>query len=182
MEGFSDALLKLHFSLYEGYVKNVNELLATIRALIDQGKGGTAAFMALKRRLGWEFDGMVLHELYFENLGGTQSLAVTSPLYQKIVQDFGSFQRWKADFLATGLIRGIGWAILYQDPKDGRLINAWINEHDVGHLAGGRPILVMDVWEHAYITEYELDRAGYADAFFKNIHWNIVEGRLNAKK
>lgn len=179
MKGFPDELLSMHFKLYEGYVKNTNELLSSIDALIKQKRERSLSFMALKRRVGWEYDGMRLHELYFENLGGTGAISKNSLLHKKIVRDFGSYSKWQEDFVATGLIRGIGWVILYEDPIQGRLLNVWINEHDVGHLAGGNPLLVMDVWEHAYITVYGLDRAGYINSFLQNVDWRVVESRHN---
>src|SRR5689334_11909695 len=151
MPGFNDALLKMHFQLYQGYVKNTNLLMARMKELEQQDKDLSYDYGALKRRLGWEFDGMRLHELYFDNLGGSEPLDKSGELYQKLEKDFGSFDAWKKNFTAVGLMRGIGWAILYRDPVTGRLINTWINEHDLGHLAGGEPVVVMDVFEHAYI-------------------------------
>lgn len=177
MPGFSDALLKMHFQLYQGYVKNTNLLLNRFKELDAQNKEQTYDYGALKKRFGWEYDGMRLHELYFENLGGRELLDKSEPLYARIVKDFGSYENWKKSFIATGLIRGIGWIILYQDVQTGRLFNTWINEHDVGHLAGGNPLLVMDVFEHAYITQYGLDRAKYITAFFENIQWSKVVER-----
>jgi superoxide dismutase, Fe-Mn family len=177
MPGFSDQLLKMHFQLYQGYVKNSNLLLGTLKSMLTADKTQSYEYGALKRRLGWEFDGMRLHEFYFDNLGGKETIGVTSMFFQQLVKDFGSYEEWKKDFIATGLIRGIGWAILYKDPQTGRLINVWINEHDLGHLAGGIPLLIMDVFEHAYMPEYGLDRAKYIDAFFNNIDWKIVNKR-----
>jgi Fe-Mn family superoxide dismutase len=176
MPGFSDDLLQMHFKLYEGYVKNANELLAKL-----QGMNGTSSYEygALKRRLGWEFDGMRLHELYFGNLGGSDSIDKKCPLYEAMVEQFGSFEKWKKDFIATGTIRGIGWAMLYIDLEQDRLINVWINEHDVGHLVRAKPLLIMDVFEHAYMPQYGLDRAKYIDAFFSNIDWPVVVKRYN---
>lgn len=176
--GFSPTLLSNHFKLYQGYVNNVNTLLAEQRAMLAAGQQTTPAFAELKRRLGWEFNGMRLHELYFGNMGGTNALSTNSPLYQKIVREFGSFDNWKNDFMATGRMRGIGWVILYHDPAAGRLINMWINEHEANHPAGAIPLLVMDVFEHAFMTDYQLDRASYLDAFFKTINWPVVEQRL----
>lgn len=176
MPGFSDELLQLHFKLYQGYVTNTNALIGLIKGYVDNTQA--YQYQALKRRFGWEFDGMRLHELYFGNLGGKKGVDQGSTLYKAIERNFGSFENWKKDFIATGLMRGIGWSILYFDPVSGRLFNTWINEHDVGHLATGEPILVMDVWEHAYITQYGLDRAKYIDAFFKNIDWEVVTGRF----
>lgn len=178
MPGFSDQLLKMHFQLYQGYVKNTNLLLARLNELSTQGRY-ELDYGALKRRLGWEFDGMRLHEFYFDNLGGKEGIASSSPLYRRIIKDFGSFEQWKRDFIATGMIRGIGWSVLYLDPKSGRLMNTWINEHDLGHLAGGNPLLIMDVFEHAYMPQYGLDRQKYIEAFFENINWNAVYQRYS---
>lgn len=179
--GLEDELLKMHFKLYQGYVNNTNILSEKLQELNTTGKNRTPDYAGLKRMYGWEFDGMLLHEYYFGNLGGNKPLDTDSPLYAKMVQDFGSYDQWKADFIATGAIRGIGWAIAYIEPKEGRLINEWINEHDLGHIAGGTPILIMDVFEHAYITQFALDRAKYIDVFFNNIDWNVVADRYKAK-
>lgn len=179
VKGLDDSVLKMHFTLYEGYVKNTNNLLATIEGLAKSGQDRTAIYGALKRRVGWEMDGMLLHELYFSNLGGRGKLNPKLSLYKAIVQDFGSFEAWKKEFIATGLMRGIGWVILYCDPKNKKLHNIWIEEHDLGHLAGATPILIMDVWEHAYITQFGLDRAGYIDVFFNNIDWQQAQSRFS---
>ncbi len=175
--GLNEDLIKMHLKLYQGYVTNANMLLAKIRELDVHNENRTPVYAGLKRMLGWECDGMLLHEYYFETLGGSVVLEKENPLFVKIQADFGSFDAWKADFVATGLMRGIGWVITYVAPKDGRLMNVWINEHDVGHLAGGVPILVMDVFEHAYITQFGLDRAKYIDLFCNNIDWNMVAAR-----
>jgi len=172
-----DSLLKMHFKLYQGYVNNANYLIQEIGRLANSGKELTYEFGALKRRLGWEFDGMRLHELYFSNMGKKTSLSKNSPLYKSIVNYFGSYKNWENDFKATGKIRGIGWVILYFDPAQNRLINVWINEHDLGHLATGDIILVMDVWEHAYLTQFGLDRGEYIDAFFDSIDWDVANRR-----
>ncbi len=179
MPGFSDALLKLHFQLYQGYVKNANLLISRLKELELQDRDLTYDYGALKRRFGWEWDGMRLHEFYFDNLGGSDPLDKSAPLYQRISKDFGSFDAWKKSFTSTGMMRGIGWVILYRDPQTGRLFNVWINEHDLGHLAGGEPLLVMDVFEHAYITQYGLDRGKYLSAFLDNVDWAKVSKRYN---
>jgi Fe-Mn family superoxide dismutase len=178
MAGFSEALLKNHFTLYQGYVTNTNKVLDTLELMLKEGKAANPEFAELKRRLGWEFNGMRLHEYYFENLGGTASLDVDGRLGKKLAESFGSVDAWEKDFRATGAMRGIGWTVLYQDSADGRLINFWINEHDQGHPAGCMPILVMDVFEHAFMLDYGLKRADYIEAFFKNIDWKVVEARL----
>jgi Fe-Mn family superoxide dismutase len=173
MSGFSDELLQIHFKLYEGYVKNSNDLLEKLK-MIDPSSYECGA---LRRRFSWEFDGMRLHELYFENLGGKKKLEKTDPLYAALEAQFESFEKWKRDFMATGMIRGVGWAVLYYDLEQNKLLNVWINEHDTGHLAGGTPILVMDVFEHAYMIQYKLDKAKYLDAFFNNVDWETVSKR-----
>jgi len=178
MEGFSDTLLNNHFTLYQGYVTNTNKLLDTLAAMLKENKVGTPEYAELKRRLGFEFNGMRLHEYYFENLGGKGGLNKSGKLGKKLAEDFGSYQDWEKDFRATAAMRGIGWTILYQDNLTGRLINQWINEHETGHPAGCSPILVLDVFEHAFMIDYGLKRPDYIAAFFKNINWSAVEARL----
>ncbi len=178
MDGFSETLLKNHFTLYQGYVTNTNKLLELLSLMLKEGKAGTPEYAELKRRLGFEFDGMRLHEYYFENLGGKKPPEGSGRLAGKLAGDFGGYGDWEKDFRATGAMRGIGWTILYEDNLAGRLINQWINEHETGHLAGCQPILVMDVFEHAFMIDYGLKRVDYIDAFFRNINWEAVEGRL----
>jgi len=176
--GFSDTLLNNHFKLYQGYVKNTDLLLEKLNAMLSEGKDASPEYAELKRRFGWEFNGMRLHEYYFGNLGGKASPDEKSALYKKISEGFGSFELWKQDFISLGKMRGIGWVILYMDEQSQKLINVWINEHDGGHLSGAKPILVMDVFEHAYITDYQLERAKYIETFFNNINWKEVSQRL----
>ncbi|HEY4744356.1 MAG TPA: Fe-Mn family superoxide dismutase [Desulfuromonadaceae bacterium] len=178
MAGFSETLLKNHFTLYQGYVANTNKLLETLEVLVKEGKAATPEFAEMKRRLGWEFNGMRLHEIYFENLGGTAALDAGGKLAGKMAESFGSVGTWETDFRATGAMRGIGWVGLYLDPAAGRLINFWINEHDVAHPSGCTPLLIMDVFEHAFMLDYGLKRADYIEAFFKAIDWKAVEARL----
>jgi len=178
MDGFSETLLNNHFTLYQNYVKNTNLLLEKLEALAKDAKDRTPDYAELKRRLGFEWNGMRLHEHYFDNLGGGAGLDSNNAFYKRIVQDFGSFEDWKKDFISTGSMRGIGWVILYEDPSTGGLLNCWINEHEVNHLAGCTPILVMDVFEHAFVTDYGLNKAAYiVEAFFKNIKWDEVAKR-----
>jgi Fe-Mn family superoxide dismutase len=178
MEGFSDTLLKNHFTLYQGYVTNTNKVLDALDQMLKDGKTATPEFTELKRRLGWEFNGMRLHEYYFENLGGKGGIDKSGKLAQKLADSFGSYDAWEKDFKAVGAMRGIGWVALYQDDVSGRLVNFWINEHDVSHPAGCNLILIMDVFEHAFMIDYGLKRADYIEAFFKNINWKAAELRL----
>ena len=178
MPGFGETLLKNHFTLYQGYVTNTNKVLETLDQMLKEGKTAVPEFAELKRRLGWEFNGMRLHELYFENLGGKTPLDAGGKLARKMTEGFGSVQAWETEFKATGAMRGIGWAVLYEDGASGRLINFWINEHDTAHPAGCTPILIMDVFEHAFMLDYGLKRADYIEAFFKNVDWKAAEARL----
>jgi len=178
MHGFSETLLKNHFTLYQGYVTNTNKALDALAQMLKDDKAGTLEFAELKRRLGWEFNGMRLHEYYFENLGGKEGINKDGKLAGKLAEEFGSYELWEKEFRATGTMRGIGWVILYQDITSGRLINFWINEHDVSHPAGCNPLLIMDVFEHAFMVDYGLKKADYIAAFFKNIDWSVVETRL----
>lgn len=179
LEGFSDQLLKNHFTLYQGYVANTIKLDDILKQYLQSGKVATPEFAELRRRFGWEFNGMRLHEFYFENLvkGGSE-LDQKSKLFKKIVIDFGYWENWENDFRGTGAMRGIGWVILYYDSATNRLFNAWVNEHDVGHLSGALPILIMDVFEHAFMIDYGLKRADYINSFFKSINWAIVASRF----
>ncbi|MCS6817204.1 MAG: Fe-Mn family superoxide dismutase [Blastocatellia bacterium] len=178
--GFSDRLLKNHFALYQGYVANTNKLAEALSALSKEGKTGTPEYAELKRRFGWEFNGMRWHEYYFGNMvKGGRALERDSTLWKKLVEDFGSYENWERDFKATGTMRGIGWVVLALDPMANRTFNTWINEHDVGHLAGTIPLLVMDVFEHAYMVDYDLRRADYIEAFFKAIDWTVVARRFD---
>ena len=146
--------------------------------MLKEGKTATPEYAELKRRFGFEFNGMRLHEYYFENLGGKGTLNKSGKLAQLLPGAYGGYEDWEKDFRATATMRGIGWAILYQDNVTGWLINQWINEHETGHPAGCTPILVLDVFEHAFMIDYGLKRADYIDAFFKNINWDAVEARL----
>jgi len=177
MPGIGDRTLQNHIKLYQGYVTNVNLLLERTNQLLQEGKGDTPEFAELRRRLGFEFDGMRLHEYYFGNLKGDGKPDPGSALYKQLAQDFGSFDRWNADFVATGKMRGIGWAILYYDPQANRLLDVWITDHEIGHPAGLAPILVMDVWEHAYYLD-TTNRADYISAFMKNANWREAERRF----
>jgi Fe-Mn family superoxide dismutase len=178
MQGFSDTLLKNHFTLYQGYVTNTNKLMETLGQMLKEGKTGTPEFAELKRRFGWEFNGMRLHEYYFENLRRKAGLDKAGKLSKKISEDFGSYEAWEKEFKGVGAMRGIGWTVLYQDSLTGKLINFWINEHDAGHPAGCNPILILDVFEHAFMIDYGLKRADYIEAFFKNIDWKAAEERV----
>lgn len=184
LNGISNETLAMHFKLYEGYVTNTNLLNEKVADLIKGGNldpANVVIFSELKRRFGFEYNGMVLHEYYFENMKkqGTGDPNKDSAFYAAAERDFGSYEVWKADFVATGKMRGVGWAAVYQDPSNGAISNHWINLHETGNVAGYTPILIMDVWEHAFLKDYApADRPKYIDAFFENIDWDAVSARL----
>jgi len=179
--GFSDQILTDHFTLYEGYVKNTNTLLQATQKLAGEGKGAEPQFAEQRRRLSWEWNGMRLHELYFGNMTRQRREAPKSgDVAKRLSESFGSFDAWAKDFKATGAMRGIGWAAVQWDPVGRRVLDSWIDEHDRGEAAGCPILLVMDVFEHAFMRDYGLKRADYIEAFFAAIDWTVVEHRLEA--
>ena len=184
LTGISDRTLEMHFKLYEGYVKETNRLTERIAEFLSDGKVDQEempAYAELTRRLGFEYNGMILHELYFANLcpRGSAVPAARSALRRAVESAFGSWDIWKTDFSSIGKMRGVGWAVCSQNPQTGRLSNHWITLHETGNVAGFHPILVMDVWEHAFLLDYApAERGRYIEAFFANVDWGAAEGRL----
>src|SRR5262245_57348312 len=159
LRGISDRTLEMHLKLYEGYVKETNLLREQIDGFLRDGRVDQEempAYSELTRRLGFEYNGMVLHELYFDNLtpraGG--GAARDSAFAAAAVASFGSLAVWRTDFTSVGKMRGVGWAICNLDPRNGRLSNHWVTLHETGNVAGFVPLLVMDVWEHAFLLDY----------------------------
>jgi superoxide dismutase, Fe-Mn family len=184
LTGISDQTLDMHFKLYEGYVKETNRLTEKIAEFLQDGQvdqDEMPAYSELTRRLGFEYNGMVLHEYYFGNLtkqGGGEPPR-NFAFYKAVEASFGSYRLWKTDFVGVGKMRGVGWAICNQNPHNGRLSNHWITLHEVGNVAGFTPVLVMDVWEHAFLLDYKpAERPKYIDAFFSNVDWTAVEERV----
>jgi len=188
LNGISDRTLEIHFKLYEGYVKETNRLSEKIADFLKDGQvhqEDMPAYSELKRRLGFENNGMVLHEYYFGNLkkGGGGDPDKKSVFFEAVESSFGSYEVWKTDFMSVGKMRGVGWAICLQDTASGQLSNHWITLHEVGNVAGYEPVLVMDVWEHAFMLDYvPAERPRYIEAFFSNIDWTMVENRLTHKE
>ena len=186
LEGISDKTIDMHLSLYEGYVKATNALQGRIAEFLKDGHVDQEEFPAyseLTRRLGFEFNGMVLHEYYFENLTPKASSRPdsASAFLRQAEASFGTYERWKTDFASVGKMRGVGWAICFQDPATSRLSNHWVTLHEHGNVAGFRPVLVMDVWEHAFLLDYApSDRAQYITSFFANVNWRVVDRRVGS--
>ena len=186
LKGISDQTLEMHIKLYEGYVKATNDLTERIAAILADGKVDQEempAYSELTRRLGFEYNGMVLHEYYFSNMkkDGGSDAPRGSQFRSAVERSFPSYEIWKTDFVSVGKMRGVGWAIAYSDPANGQVSNHWIELHETGNIAGFVPLLVMDVWEHAFLLDYKpADRPKYIDAFLSNVDWNAVEHRCQA--
>jgi superoxide dismutase, Fe-Mn family len=181
LQGISDATLEMHFGLYEGYVKNTNLLNERLAEIREAGKavGADPSYAELVRRLGFEYNGMRLHELYFDNMSKRPTEIGNGRLYNALGEAYGGFDAWKKDFMAVGGMRGVGWAIAYCDTTNGQITNHWISDHENGNLAGFVPIVVLDVWEHAFIKDYKpAERGKYIEAFFANLDWKACEARV----
>lgn len=177
LEGISEKTIEEHLKLYSGYVKNTNTVLTKIDAYSESAETHTYALGEVQRRLSFEFDGMRNHEYYFAHLeSGLLTLGVNSKLKKAIEEEWGEFDKWLNRFKYIALTRGIGWAILYYDPQTKRFLNTWVDEHHLGQLVGLNPILVLDMWEHAYFTDYTPgEKKKYIEAFFANLNWQNVE-------
>lgn len=182
LDGISDAQLEEHLALYAGYVKQVNVLNEELAGMIGRGQASAKSpeFGDLTRHLGFEYNGMILHECYFSNLrpAADPKPSSGSGLAAALAESFGSVEQWQAAFQAIGAMRGVGWVILFQDLATDWLTNHWITLHQEGVPAGFKPLLVMDVWEHAFMRDYQAtERGKYIEAFFRNIAWRTVERR-----
>lgn len=176
INGLSENLLNNHFGLYQGYVKNTNLIMENLSGLNKD----SVEYAELRRRFGWEFNGMRLHELFFENITKEpQSIENYPDTFNKIQTDFGSVDSWKEDLRSICMMRGIGWAILYHDRWLDRFINVWIDEHNSGHLAGCRPLIVVDLFEHAYMLD-GIRKPDYISNIIEIIDWASADQRLKA--
>ena len=177
LTGFSDTMLTNHFTLYNGYVNNINTMLTKFETL-DQA---SMEMSELSRRFAWEYDGMKMHELYFGNMTKEKTeINKEGELYKKLISTYGSYEKWIEVLKAKGMMRGIGWVMLSVDTDNGELYTHWIREHEIGHMVGSKSLLIMDTWEHAYMTDYGLKKADYINMFINTIDWNVVESRYNA--
>lgn len=180
LRGLSARQIEAHLKLYAGYVKNTNAMLSLIDELKGDAEKNAIALAEIKRRFGFEFNGMRLHELYFEALGGDGTMNEAT-LRGALAEQWGSFDAWLAEFKAIGLMRGIGWALVTYDTKAKAFHNVWVSDHELGHLGGLPILLAMDVWEHAFLLDYvPAERGKYIQAFFDNLRWDTVDARFTA--
>ncbi|MCP4354960.1 MAG: superoxide dismutase [Proteobacteria bacterium] len=183
LNGVSNEQIDDHWVLYEGYVNQSNALSKELATLRKRGKGAVALYSDRRRRFGFEYSGMVLHELYFGNLKRGVSLNKKNDFVSDIKEQFGTFKDWQEDFINTGKTRSIGWAICYMDPETGNISNHFIQLHEEGNIPSFAPLLVVDVWEHAYMVDNKAGgRADYITTIMNNISWDIVLKRYNDAK
>lgn len=183
LQGISQDQIDQHWKLYEGYIEQANALNKELKQLRNDGLSGNSLYADRRRRFGFEYNGVVLHELYFQNLQNSPKKEPSDSFKDELKKNFSSFEQWQEDFKNAGKTRGIGWAILYMDPLTGHINNIFVADHEIGTIAGFFPILVMDVWEHAYMVDHgALGRANYISSFMNNINWDVVEQRFNDAK
>ncbi|WP_068032443.1 superoxide dismutase [Rhodoplanes sp. Z2-YC6860] len=170
INGISEKVITSHYeNNYVGAVKRLNAI-GTQLAELDFAKAPVFQINGLKREELIATNSMILHEIYFDGLGG--GALPKGPLADAIAKDFGSMERWRAEFSAMGKAEGggSGWVILAYSPRDKRLVNQWAADHTTT-IAGGRPVLVLDMYEHAYHMDYGAAAAKYVDIFMEAIHW-----------
>ena len=177
LKGISKKTTEEHVKLYQGYVKHTNLILEQIQELKKDAEGNAYALGEINRRLGFEYNGMRNHEVYFASLEGTPtSINTESALYQLIGQSWGSYDAWLQEFKSIAKTRGVGWAMLYYDKTADRLLNAWIDEQHLGQLQGCSLILALDMWEHSFVADYQPSgKAQYIEDFFENLNWSVIE-------
>jgi superoxide dismutase, Fe-Mn family len=181
LDGLSEKLIMSHYeNNYAGAVKRLNAIAEQLAAL-DFAAAPVFVVNGLKREELVAMNSMILHELYFDCLG--RESAPQGALVDALTRDFGSLERWRAEFTAMGkaLGGGSGWVLLTYSVRDGRLINQWASDH-CHTLAGGTPILALDMYEHSYHMDYGAKAAAYVDAYMENIAWSAVHKRLTAAK
>ena len=179
LKGISDQQLEYHFEThYKGYVNKLNEIWEKL-ATVDRTKANQnfSDYRALKVEETFNYMGVVLHELYFENMKDGTNTKASSKLMEMIEKNFGSWDRWKEDFKACGIAHR-GWAVLVCDLSKRKLINNGLDAHNMYGLLNAISLLVMDVYEHAYYTDQGPKRGPYIDSFFENVNWNVVSRRL----
>jgi superoxide dismutase, Fe-Mn family len=177
LKGISEKNIEEHLKLYAGYVTHSNLVLEKIAELGDKTEENMGLLSGLQRRFAFEFDGMRNHEYYFSSFeGGPKKLDEKSELKKGIMEEFGGFDKWLIRFKSIATTRGVGWTILYWDRQTQKLLNQWVDEHHLGQLASCSPILALDMWEHAFVADYQPSgKKNYIEDFFENLNWQVIE-------
>jgi len=181
VKGLSQAALNLHLDLYHGYVEQVNTLLEVLQPHESPSRAPALTREAAVRRFPFEYNGMVLHELFFEQLSGSNGRPPheQGPLGQAVGHAFGGLDGWRKDFEKLAATRGVGWVMTVREKSGGTLYNTWVDEHQWGTTAGTEVIFLLDVWEHAYLLDFSPKQRGdYLQAVFDNVDWSVVEARM----
>jgi Fe-Mn family superoxide dismutase len=177
LDGLSQKQIDVHIKLYEGYVKFLNTLETVQADLMKDSEKNAYALSEVTRRIGFEFNGMRMHEHYFSQWEGAAA-PIDGKLADALSAQYGSMDAWLAQFKGVAMMRGIGWAILSYDEMNKKFTNHWVADHELGQLNGLSTILALDMWEHAYMVDYTpAEKAKYVDAFFKNLNGGIVAKR-----
>lgn len=179
--GISKKQFDLHIKLYEGYVAHVNKLMEQMNTMAESGDTFSYSISELRRRLGFEFNGMRLHELYFGALeGGSKTLLGDTKLYEALASQYGSFSAWLEIYTKLSA-RGPGWAILNYDPEGEHFFHTWVAEHEIGQLATLPAIIAVDHWEHAYLVDYTpAEKSAYVEAYLKALNWETISERFDS--
>jgi Fe-Mn family superoxide dismutase len=178
LPGLSEKQIAEHIKLYNGYVKNLNELNTRLEKMSADAAADAYIVAELRRRIGFEFNGMRMHDYYFGDLGGNGALT-DSTLKSALTAQYGSYENWQKDFKATAMMRGTGWAILCYDEEQKRFFNNWVTNHENGQLAGLKILVALDVWEHAFLFDYlPSQRKDYVEAYLANLNWQKIEARF----
>ncbi len=181
LEGLSEKQIKVHIGLYEGYIKHVNLIAEKLSAVRNSELELDPYIIAeLRRRFAFEFDGMRMHEYYFDQLeNGAQTLSPDSALAKSATEKYGSGEALIEHIKEVAGTRGIGWVVVYYDTVLKTLHTTFVADHEVGQLSGLPIILAMDMWEHAFMVDYvPADKKNYVEAFLKNVNWSVIEKRF----
>ncbi len=181
VEGISKETFDLHLGLYKGYVTHTNLLMEQLNTLAKSGDEFAYTIAELRRRLGFEWNGMRLHELYFGALEGkSTTLTGESKFYKAIAKQYGSFSKWLEIFTKFSA-RGPGWALLNYDTEADHFYHTWVADHEIGHLATLPTIIAIDHWEHAYLLDYAPGEKGkYVEAYLTALNWETIDTRFEA--
>ncbi len=184
LTGLSAEQIKVHLGLYEGYVKNVNLVMETLKGYAAYGdkatEGDKYAITELRRRFAFEFDGMRMHEYYFEQFEGEKGGSPESALAKAAAEKYGSGEDFIKHIKEVAGSRGIGWVVVYYDPRGKTIHTVFVNDHELGVLAGLPVLLALDLWEHAFMVDYvPAEKKNYVDAFLANLNWSVVEKRFD---
>jgi superoxide dismutase, Fe-Mn family len=182
LPGFSAPQIEQHLKLYQGYVKKINEIRADIEKIPFAERKANAnfsygKFAELKRRESVPYNGVYLHEMYFDNLGGPRE-GPKADLARAIEGSFGSQSNWEEDLNACAETATGGWVLLTYDRIDGKLHHNQVWEHSNGIMINQEHLLALDTWEHAFMIDFGTDKKSYLVAFLKNVNWSVVAERL----